>query len=138
MSKLTFGVVCNHCTNIRETIENVKANNLNFATVPLFHPRLRRDVISISSDRDGTETRSDLALTCNEWTSNIVGMISEWIDCDNRDNKLRLASEKVLNQEFSWAIHLGLQVILLPGPSPRSCINYARCLMQLAAKSSNL
>jgi protein arginine N-methyltransferase 5 len=55
---------------------------------------------------------SDLVLSPSQWSSHIVGKISEWIDLDSEDAQLRLDSELTLKQEIAWASHLSLQVYL--------------------------
>jgi type II protein arginine methyltransferase len=59
---------------------------------------------------------SDLVLSSSQWSSHIVGKLSEWIDLDAEDEQLRLDSEVTLKQEVAWATHLSLQVLVLIEP----------------------
>jgi type II protein arginine methyltransferase len=54
---------------------------------------------------------SDLVLSPSQWSSHIVGKLSEWIDLDAEDEQLRLDSELTLKQEVAWATHLSLPVL---------------------------
>ena len=135
MSELTYGYETRDNGDIKNVLLQLRQSRLQFAAIPLFHPRLRRDNINVSVERCGPGTRSDREMSCSDWTVNTVGKISEWIDCDNDKIHLRIASEKALYDEFGWAMHLGLQAVMLPTPS-LSCPNYARCVAQLAAQAS--
>lgn len=53
---------------------------------------------------------SDLVLGPAQWSNHVVGKISEWIDLDAEDERLRLDSELTLKQEIAWASHVSLQV----------------------------
>jgi len=78
---------------------------------------------------------SDLLLPSSAWSSQVVGKISTWIDCDadERENEngngndnddgdasrqLALDSEVALAQELAWAGHLSLQAVILQPPQP--------------------
>ena len=135
MQKLVYGVDRGHCVDPPRALLELGLDSMNFLVLSLFHPRLRRDIIDVSRDRVGCITRSDCVMPCSDWTSYVVGKLSEWIDLDCSNEKVRLTSEKILKEEFSWALHLGLQAIVLPTPHAHSP-NYARVVMQLANKSS--
>lgn len=135
MVELTFGYETRDNSDIKGVLSSLRQSGLQFVAIPLFHPRLRRDNINVSMERLGPGTRSDREVSCADWAVNTVGKISEWIDCDSEEDHLRIASERALSEEFGWAIHLGLQAVMLPTPS-LSCPNYARCVAQLAAQAS--
>jgi type II protein arginine methyltransferase len=63
---------------------------------------------------------SDLVLGPSQWSNHVVGKISEWIDLDAEDERLRLDSELTLKQEIAWASHVSLQVQL-----SHSTVHYA-------------
>lgn len=65
----------------------------------------------------------------------VVGKVSDWISLDSPNDALRQRSEDALMQEVSWAMHLGLQAILLPSP-PLHASNYCRSLLQFISASS--
>ena len=132
---LVCGVDRGQCTDVPQAVMQLGLDSLKFMVLSLFHPRLRRDIIDVSNDRIGCVTRSDRVMACNDWVTYVVGKLSEWIDLDCSNEKIRITSEKILKEEFSWAMHLGLQAILLPPPHAHAP-NYARVVMQLANKSS--
>ena len=81
---------------------------------------------------------SDLLLPSSAWSSQVVGKLSTWIDCDadaesssgeggkGKDGgaaarrSLALDSEAALAQELAWAAHLSLQAVILSPPPPPS------------------
>jgi type II protein arginine methyltransferase len=132
---LIFGVRDGSVVDIRQPLIVAEESNLHFCCVPLFNRRLRRDRNGISLYRDGPGTRSDRELESRIWITNVVGEISDWIDCDNPDAAVRKSSEAVLREEFNFGCHLGLQVLVLPAPSLRSP-NYAAIIQQVAAAAT--
>ena len=52
-------------------------------------------------------------ISFQDWTR-IVGKISPYVDLDHEDKFLRQESEKMLEQELSFAGHLGLTAVLVP------------------------
>jgi hypothetical protein len=85
--------------------------------MPLAHPRLRRDSHHHNySSRNGIIFRNDMLLNTHQWSDNVIGKISEYLQFDgtNVSNETRLSSELSLIEEFSYACHLGLQAIILP------------------------
>ena len=132
---LIFGTREYNVRSIRDTLSAAEELKVDFVLTPLFHPRLRRDVKGVSGSRSGPITRSDRELDSKGWIANVVGEISEWIDCDNHDPSIRKASEKAMRQEFAWASHLGLQALVFPMPCLRSP-NFAAIIQQLCAASS--
>ncbi|KAL6629183.1 hypothetical protein ACP70R_028948 [Stipagrostis hirtigluma subsp. patula] len=81
---------------------------------------------------------SDLVLSPSQWSSHVVGKVSEWINLDANDEQLRLDSELTLKQEIAWASHLSLQACVLPTPKRSSCGNYARVVNQILQGSTNM
>lgn len=95
----------------------------DFVVAPLAHPRHRRGAGS-----PPPFTRSDLLLTAAQWSGQVVGRISPWIDADAAPGSaLRRDSAAALEQELRWAAHLSLQACLLPAPGGP---NAARILRQ--------
>ena len=45
--------------------------------------------ISASVDRGGLIGRSDMALHNQDWTENVIGKVSEWIDLDSTEINIR-------------------------------------------------
>ena len=84
--------------DLETTVAELKQQNLEFAVMPLVHPRYRRMVAS-SFPRDTPFTRSDMILPSTDWTSHVVGRISEWINCDSPDEYTRANAVEALRQE---------------------------------------
>ncbi|CAB4446154.1 unnamed protein product [Rhizophagus irregularis] len=74
--------------------------------------------------------KDDLIIKDNEHTDYLVGKISEWIDLDSSNHRVRTNSEIALNQQISWVSHLGFTAILAPTPT-NSFANYARSLNRI-------
>lgn len=131
-----FGYKSNFVANIHECLERLSdQQGLVFAAIPLFHPRFRRDNNGISDGRSGPKTRSDRVIESNKWISNIVGVLSPWIDLENDAPSISLSSETALFEEFNWGCHLGMQSLLLPTPSKSPSPNYSRCILQLCSQA---
>ncbi len=62
----------------------------------------------------------------SDWSTLIVGKISPHIDLDHEDKILRQESEKMLEQELSFAGHLGLPAVMVPLRKKNT--NFARVL----------
>lgn len=45
--------------------------------------------IAGSCDREGLISRSDTALHNQDWTENVMGKVSDWIDLDNKETSIR-------------------------------------------------
>lgn len=131
---LVLGLYSDCISSINDILDVAQTNKLEFVCIPLFHPRLSRDNLGISDARPGPITRSDFCLSCSDWTSNVVGVISSSIDLDNHCDHVRLSSEKMFTQEVNWAVHLGLQAVILPCPKSGKVFNYSKCLLQLMPK----
>lgn len=103
----------------------------DFVMAPLVHPRYRRPAPS-TLPRGAFQppfTRSDLLLTSSQWSGQVVGKVSPWIDCDSANAALARDSVAALQQELAWAAHLSLQAVVLPPPpQPLNAANYARAL----------
>ncbi|AQK68359.1 Protein arginine N-methyltransferase 1.5 [Zea mays] len=83
------------------------ASAFDFILAPLVDPNYRPApgaVLPVSA--------SDLVLGPSQWSNHVVGKISEWIDLDAEDERLRLDSELTLKQEIAWASHVSLQLWL--------------------------
>ena len=134
-SQLVFGYEEACTVNIKDSLREAERLKVDFVSLPLFHPRSRRDSLGISCERLGPLTRSDRELESKDWISNVVGNLSTWIDCDNPDLSVRKASENALREEYAFGCHLGLQALVLPAPSVCSP-NYAAIIQQLCATST--
>lgn len=81
--------------------------------------RYHRSVSSMSSPRDTPFTRSDMILPSQDWTSHVVGRISEWINCDSPDTYARANSVEALRQEATAAVQQADAHADLPGTGCR-------------------
>ena len=131
----SFGYEDTCVVNIKESLREAERLKFDFLSVPLFHPRSRRDTGGVSGARCGPLTRSDRELESREWISNVVGTVSPWVDCDNPDARVRAASVAVLREEVAYGTHLGLQALVLPPPSV-CAPNYAAVVKQLCDGSA--
>lgn len=127
-SKMYVGVDLAVCANINVELSKAVDEKFDFMCVPLFHPRRRRDDGDVSDRRAGPPTRSDKLLRSDQWTTSVVGKVSEWIDLDSSDQHVRKNSEKAFVQEVNWAIHLAVPAIWIGAPRHDSCVNYARTI----------
>jgi protein arginine N-methyltransferase 5 len=66
-----------------------------------------------------------------DWTENVIGKVSEWIDLDNLDPNIRRTSESCVRKEHLYASHLGIQSIIIPSPKNINSPNYCRTIMNL-------
>ncbi|GMH32226.1 hypothetical protein BSKO_00060 [Bryopsis sp. KO-2023] len=105
------------CCDIVGTLEEGTSCGFDFVIAPLVHPRYRRPKHAASSNSVQTQafTRSDLLLTSGQWSGQVVGSISPWICPDSTTKSVREDSCFALKQELDWALHLGLQAVVLSG-----------------------
>eukprot|EP00850_Spirogloea_muscicola_P005195 SM000023S07651 [mRNA] locus=s23:659320:666064:- [translate_table: standard] len=143
--------------DIQAALAATLAGAFDFAVAPLTDPSYRPSAAPPGAAPPFAG--SDLVLAPAQWSSHVVGKISEWADLDHRDAEVRRDSEAVLKQELSWASHLSLQAscstphhrcattdaaaasvaaCLLPTPRPLDCTNYARGVNQLLQGLSNM
>eukprot|EP00943_MAST-04B_sp_MAST-4B-sp1_P006048 g6048.t1 len=105
----------------------------SFILAPLVHPRGARSK-SMVEKRKSAFTRSDFALNTEDWSTCIVGKVSDWI-CYSIDSKSLLErniAEFALAQEFQWSQHIGIPAIQITCPTNLSTHdNFSRCLSQL-------
>ncbi|EFN58275.1 hypothetical protein CHLNCDRAFT_142244 [Chlorella variabilis] len=119
--------------DIVQTLESALQCGFDFVMAPLVHPRYRRPAPSAlpRGTFQPPFTRSDLLLTSGQWSGQVVGKVSPWIDCDSASPALARDSRAALQQELAWAAHLSLQAVALPPPpQPLAAANYARLLNQ--------
>lgn len=137
---VSIGIDRPPCRRLERELEFRTAQRVQYLTVPLFHPRLRRDR-ETSGARTGPQTRSDRVIPCRDWAAAFVGKVSPWIDCDNASEALRRASEQALREELCWANHLGLRTVILPEIKNANSFahgNYVRMLQKHLAQGSPL
>ncbi|EPS62792.1 hypothetical protein M569_11997, partial [Genlisea aurea] len=105
----------------------------DFIVVSLMDPSYRPSLLNDEARRSHSLpfAGSDLVLSPAQWSCNVVGLISSWIDLDSEDETLRNDSAIALKQEIAWASHLSLQACILPTPKGSSCANYAKCVNQI-------
>jgi hypothetical protein len=60
--------------------------------------------------------REDFISHAGGRSSELVGLVSQWLDLDSEDAELRRDSRAALQMEVSWAQFTGLQAVLLPCP----------------------
>ncbi|KAK8387035.1 hypothetical protein O3P69_018003 [Scylla paramamosain] len=115
---------------LSHALQESSKSGYDFISVPLAHPRFTREhVEGKAKARQGAFTRSDLLLSSSEWNSLIVGKLTmaSILNLESPVNSLRMNSEETLNQELTFAAHLGLPAITFSLTSDR-CTNIARIL----------
>lgn len=134
------GVEINFTDDMPHALTHNLSGGFDFVLAPLVDPCYRPS-LSTNNDSEGFAlpvSASDLIVSPTQWSSQVVGKISSWIDLDSDDEKLRMDSETALKQEISWASHLSVQACLLPPPKKGSCSNYARCVNQILQGITNM
>ena len=133
------GLEVDVCHDLQRCLSDTLSLGLDFLVAPLAHPRHRRPA---PTARDPTApapapfARSDLLLNSSQWSSQVVGKTSPWIDADSPSDAYRRDSEAALRQELSWAAHLSLHAVLLPPPK-LGAANYARIVNQFLGALSH-
>ncbi|CAM9392438.1 unnamed protein product, partial [Scytosiphon promiscuus] len=136
--KLIIGFDTNCVPDLNALLDDARQDHFDFVAIPLVHPRFKRDALGVSSKREDPLTRSDFLLDSRQWSSLIVGKISEWLDMDSPCEESAWASELAFKQEMAWATHLALAAVVAPAPKPGRCANYARCINQVAQELTYL
>lgn len=106
-----------------------------FVSIPLVDSDKERD---LKGDASLRETMGDFThgrLSGEQWSNCIIGRTSKWINLDSEDKDERLNSERALQQEVSWAEHLGINAIILPAMD-KTCTNFASYVTNLASEVS--
>ena len=144
---LSVGVELTCVRELPGALDAAVAAGFDFAALPLFHPRGRREGggggggAPHHPPREEPPTRSDLTLDSARWTTSVVGALSPWLALDSSDPGIRRESERALRQELQWASHLGVPAVLAPPPAgaqpcagsrgPLAAPNYAAHLCQV-------
>ena len=125
------------CQDLPAALMECRSSMLDFAVLPLVHPRAQR-LPNSSLNRATTFawplTRSDTLLESHQWSSAVVGRLSKWLSMDSPCESDVKASETALREEIAWATHLGLSAVLASRPT-QSCYNYASTLNHLIVKA---
>ena len=133
------GLEVDVCHDLQRCLRDTLDAGFDFLVTPLAHPRHRRPAPSArdpSSPQPAPFARSDLLLNSSQWSSQVVGKTSPWIDPDAASRPLRRDSEAALRQELAWAAHLSLHAVLLPPPALKAA-NYARLVNQFLGALSH-
>lgn len=127
------------CPDIKTSLTSVLTDGFDFITVPLVHPRNRRDsaATGISIKRSAAFTKSDLNLQSQNWTRSIVGKVSEWLwpalesmGQNGEMSSIRRNAEDALKQELAWASHLSLPAVIFPQLPSGDSANTRRLINQ--------
>lgn len=111
--------------DIAESVSRSLAAGFQFISVPLVHPRFKRNLRA--SRRPVPLTRSDVTLSGSTWSSTVVGRVSPWLRFDAAAQAVRANAEDCFKQELMWASHLCLQVVSVAPRGPKFS-NFARVL----------
>nr|CAG4646084.1 EOG090X028A [Macrothrix elegans] len=100
--------------DITSAIQLATESKYDFVSIPLTHPRHRRDFLGNQQARRlSAFTRADVILNSADWSTLVVGKLSPYLDLDHEDKLLRQQHEKILDQELSFAGHLGLPAVMM-------------------------
>ncbi|XP_077538137.1 protein arginine N-methyltransferase 5-like [Haemaphysalis longicornis] len=131
---VSCGVDLHYAKDLSEAIISASQAGYKFVACPINHPRARPNFDASGDSRQFV--RPDLVLPSQDWSTLVTAKISEWIDVDSPVDSFRKMSEKFLQQELSYAAHLGVPAILMKVESCR-CINLARILTDSLAAVGN-
>eukprot|EP00916_Digyalum_oweni_P011270 GHVL01018784.1.p1 GENE.GHVL01018784.1~~GHVL01018784.1.p1 ORF type:complete len:678 (-),score=65.29 GHVL01018784.1:1760-3793(-) len=122
-------------TDLTEIINRTRCKRVDFALVPLVHPRNYRQVKDFEKFSLPL-ARSDLVIDGRLWSSCVAGSVSRWLKPDSTDEETARIHKLLLTQELSWAAHLCVHSIVLPSPE-LPCTNYANVLSQFVSSPSS-
>ncbi|GAU15168.1 hypothetical protein TSUD_09060, partial [Trifolium subterraneum] len=113
---------CGVETHFNNSMKHILDTNLyigggfDFVVVPLISPTYRPSPVpqfgTFSLEASLPFAKSDMDPLPSLWNTHVVGRISEWIDLDSPDEKLRKDSETAFKQELAWASYLSLKLWL--------------------------
>lgn len=123
--------------DILEVLAMASEIEQDFIVTQVTHPRYRRDSMGVSKERIDLLGRSELILDSRDWSSNVVGIASSWLNLDS--SYPSFADEAALEEEYEICAHLGLQAFIIDCPCASSSstyqlppINLSRKLLSLA------
>ncbi|XP_067931208.1 protein arginine N-methyltransferase 5-like [Watersipora subatra] len=127
--KISCGLDYSSCVDISSCLSDASSNRYEFLCVPLIHPRYKKDFLHPTiSQRPGPYSRSDMTMSCKDWSSVVVGKISPWLQLDSDVPDIRKNSELALKRELDWSSHLSLPAVIIELRSSR-CYNLARAIL---------
>ena len=116
--------------DLRSMLKEASAAKFDFVVVDLFkqsHTPICEGKYTLQPS-----TVSDLALDSKTWSSAVIGNLSEWIQTEMLAHQSYCL--QALEQELSWASHLGVYGIILPAPTS-GCELYAAALSRIGLSS---
>ena len=123
---LILGREISVCNNLSKHLEAIYKQNVDCIITPLFHPSFPRDKESIEEETDPL-AKADTLIPFDIWMKHVVGLLSQDIDLDSQYEHIRSRSKFYLKQELNYAVHLGIEGLIIPGPTKKSD-NYARVI----------
>lgn len=97
--------------NIQKSLLAASQDGFHFIVTEMVHPDYTRNLLDKEQCR--IISRTDRVLSGMDWNRLIVGKITPKIDVDSEIEEYRNSSKALLNQELSFANHLGLPAIML-------------------------
>eukprot|EP00798_Chlamydomonas_sp_ICE-L_P014068 gene14068-20013_t len=119
--------------NIEPILKDALLCGFDFVVSPLVRDDYRPPSGPIDKGQLSTPYTPDdvLYLPSCSMNSQVVGLVSPWINTDSDDEAVRRESVTELKQELAWAGHLGLlAVVLPPPPQPMRAANYSQVVNQ--------
>jgi len=98
---LYLGLDSNCVPDLETHLNQAIQTAYDFVTVPLVHPRFRRNLTLAKEEREWPLTRSDLTFNSSTWSSQVVAKVSPWLDLDSSNSTIRRNSELVCTSLFT-------------------------------------
>ena len=121
---LSLGIEVPHTpSNLRQAVRDIENDYYDYAIVNIFHEMNLRDSKTIET-RQIAHTMSDTVISSQYWQGFIVAKISShFVNCDSPFEHVRARSEAIVTQEIDFAIHLGIEKIVVDLPGLQDCPN---------------
>lgn len=103
-----LGLMQNGYGSIADLLEKLTQNNYEVITIPVDPIDFPNEIDERNPLKNADERfiYSDLILSSSQWSSKVIIMLSDQLDCDSSDQQIRKKSECVLQQQISWIDHL--------------------------------
>lgn len=117
-------------TDLRQSLENAKQIDCDTIVATIINPAYTRycDVDSLSENSILPLTRSDLALSPHTWKYNVICKISDEIDCDSVDDKVRAFSQSFLERQLSYVQYVAQENRFLIAIRSKNTANLAHVI----------
>lgn len=126
---VAIGVCTTFTSDLPSELALAYSQGCSFVCTPIWTSSSGAAVAADNSGGDEIPTRADTVLSSADWRTRVVGMVSDWVQCDINDASLAERSAAQVAQELSWACHMSLPAVLVP-PAAACSVQLARVLRQ--------